>query len=273
VRAFLALQLGSPTVRSAPGLDPLHRVPMSGGGGATVGSLNVPLDQIVAEGNIREFAGNDEQARSLLNSVRAVGVLEPVLLTTLPKGPRSNGYRYKLIAGFRRYTAACQAGLDDIPARVLKGLSAAQVLEIRLTENLQRLDMNPIEEAKALRDYIAASGCTQDVAGRKLGRTGGWVSARLGLLRLPEEVQAMLSLGKLRVDFAVALEPYHDRPRDVLVQLARRAVIAPNIGSFRAHLSARMGERNKPAGARDPDRRRCECSCSCCLAKSHVRVT
>jgi ParB family chromosome partitioning protein len=238
-----------------------------------VSTLEVPLDEIVAEGNIREFAGNDEHAKSLLQSVRAVGILEPLLLTPLVKGERNNGYRYKLVAGFRRYTAACQAELRNVPARVLKGLSSAEVLEIRLTENLQRLDMNPIEQARALRDYMAASGCTQDVAGRKMGRTGSWVSSRIGLLRLPEEVQAMIALGKLPLDLGIALIPHAERPRVQLVQLARRGVVSPNRGSFQRVLddatSGRAplqlaGRRGALAGTLA-----CSCACACCLNGRH----
>lgn len=225
----------------------------------------VPIDLVLPEGNIRSHRANDEAAKSLLQSVRAVGILEPLLMTPLPKGAGNSGFRYQLVAGFRRFTAACQAGLDCVSARVLPRLSPAQVMEIRLTENLQRQDMTPIEEAKAIRSYVQAAGITQEFAARKLGKPGSWVSFRLGLLDLPEEVQDLVERGRLTVGHAVALHPFLDHPKDEVLRFARRGT-QMTLKAFQVSLSASYRARHRAAARRGG---LCDCNCRCCLARVH----
>src|SRR4029077_6088347 len=126
----------------------------------------LPLDWILAEGNIREFRMDNEGARGLVASIRSVGVIEPVVV--VPLGRRANGHRFQLVAGFRRYSAACEAGLERIPAVIKRGLTEAQVLEVRLVENLQRLDMNPIEEARAVKEFASKTGLRQEELGKRI---------------------------------------------------------------------------------------------------------
>lgn len=233
--------------------------------------VDVALDAILAEGNIREHRGNDEQAKSLLNSIRSIGVLEPLLITGLPRGSRSNGYRFQLVSGFRRYTAACQAGLDRVPCRVLKGLSPTQILEVRLTENLQRQEMNPIEEARAIRDYLKLSGSDQRTAGLRLGKSESWVSCRLGFLKLPEEVQLLLADGRLPIASAVQLVPHASdlSRRETVLRLAR---IGPHISTlqFSQRLSSAFrGRWPHPHHTGPRSGSACDCACPCCLVRIH----
>lgn len=225
-------------------------------------SASLPVDSILAEGNIRAFRFDDEGAKQLVASVRSVGVIEPVIVVPL-RGP-ANGHRYQLVAGFRRYSAACAAGHSRIPAIVRHGLTEAQVLEIRLVENLQRLDMNPIEEARAVRDLAAKAGLSQEDVGKRIGRSGAWVSLRLGLLSLPEYVQEMLTSGKLSIVHGNALIPYADRDPKMI----RRSVEAAEqlaIGPWKTQLQRIMSELPRAFTGR-ARRDLCTCGCSCCVS-------
>lgn len=227
----------------------------------------VPIDSILAEGNIRRFWADDEHGKRLVDSIRSVGVIEPVIIVPLVHG--GNGRRYRLVAGFRRYTAACEAGLDRIPAVVRRGLTGSQILEIQFVENLQRLDMNPIEEATAVRDYLKASGIDQLTAGRRLGRSSAWISQRLGMLRLPAEVQQMLSDGGLTVVHGAALIPLlGDQPEETIVRLAREGK-SMGVGAWKAALTRMM--RGAPYWVGGPRvRDLCTCGCACCVNHQHA---
>lgn len=230
---------------------------------ASAEPFSIPLDQILAEGNIRQFRFDTEGAMQLVASVRSIGVIEPVIV--VPLGRKANGHRYQLVAGFRRYSAACEAGLDRIPAVVKSGLDETQILEIRLVENLQRLDMNPIEEARAVRDLSSKTKLNQEGVGTRIGRSGAWVSLRIGLLELPEDVQERLADGRLSVAHGNALIPYAQR-EPALLRKAAAAAEQLSMGPWRANLKRIMEPvtaTSWPAGR--PRRDLCLCSCGCCV--------
>lgn len=228
----------------------------------------VSLDEILAEGNIRDFWKDDENSKQLLASVRSIGVVQPLVL--VPLGRRANGHRWRLVAGFRRYTAACEAGLDAVPAVIRRGLSDAQVLELQLVENLQRLDMNPIEEAKAVRDLQVKTGLGQSELGHKIGRSSAWVSLRIGLLSLPEDVQELLAKGKLSGAHGNALIPYSDRNPSLIRRAVERAARLP-LNNWYAELRRIMDE--APLSLTGPwSRDLCTCTCSCCSKGPHADV-
>ena len=228
---------------------------------ASVEPASLPLDSILAEGNIRSFRFDDEGAKQLVASVRSVGIIEPVIV--VPLGRRANGHRYRLVAGFRRYSAACEAGLRRIPTVIKRGLTEAQVMEVRLVENLQRLDMNPIEEARAVKEFAGKAGLRQDEVGRRIGRSGAWVSLRLGLLTLPEDVQERLADGRLSVAHGNGLAPYADRDPK-LIRKATEAAEQLAIGPWRSRVQQIMSEIPR-AFSRPPGRDLCTCGCGCCV--------
>jgi ParB family chromosome partitioning protein len=135
----------------------------------------------------------DELARSIV----ANGVVQPLLL-------RRKGSRFELIAGERRWRAAQRAGLTKVPA-VLKDVSDDQLLEIALIENIQREDLNPIEEARAYKKLIETLGLTQDTVAERVGRDRSYVTNYLRLLRLPEDLQELLQSGRLSTGHARTL--------------------------------------------------------------------
>ena len=139
-----------------------------------------------------------EALESLTDSIRQHGVLQPIAVRAL-----GNGY-YQIIAGERRWRAAREAGLDSIPARVVEADDrSAKVLA--LVENLQRQDLNPVEQAKGLRSLMKDYGLTQEAAAEQVGFSRPAVANALRLLTLPELVLAMLEEGTLSAGHARAL--------------------------------------------------------------------
>lgn len=231
------------------------------------GDFMVPLDEILAEGNIREFVGTDQPMKELIVSVKRGGVHTPVLLQPLRKG----AFRYRLLAGFRRYTAACEAGMHSIPARVIRRtLTEADVTEIRLTENLHRLDMNPIEEARALLQFMEEGKLTQEAAAERLGRTGAWVSLTVRLLELPSHVQKWISTRQLSRSTGYKLLPYLKTQTEAwLVKAASKAVAGEANRSLAFATMLEGAEKRTREVVTDGV---CRCACKCCIEKGHHAI-
>ena len=156
----------------------------------------------------------DEGAlNDLAQSIRAVGVLQPIIVAP-------NGGRYTIIAGERRYRASRLAELAEIPA-IVRDWDEQTRLEAALIENLQRNDLNPIEEAMGVRRLMDETGMTQEKAAERLGKSRPAVANLLRLLTLPDAVRQMLAEGKLTAGHARALVTV-DRKRQI--QLANLAV-------------------------------------------------
>jgi ParB family chromosome partitioning protein len=157
-----------------------------------------------------------DQARleQLANSIRANGVVQPVLV-------RRKGSRFELIAGERRWRAAEMAGLTKIPA-VVRNVPDEKVVEIALIENIQREDLNPVEEARAYKKLIDSLGLTQEIVAERVGRDRSYVTNYLRLLRLPEDIQELLQTGRLTTGHARALLGLDQA--DVQKRIARRII-------------------------------------------------
>src|SRR5574337_1373967 len=140
---------------------------------------------------------NDAKLKELAASIKAHGVLLPILL-------RRDGGRLEVVAGERRLRAARMAGLDTVPALV-KEFSSSQALEVALVENLQREDLNPIEQAEAYLRLQDEFGLSQEEVARRVGRDRSSVANALRLLKLPKPVQADLVEGALSEGHARAL--------------------------------------------------------------------
>jgi ParB family chromosome partitioning protein len=164
---------------------------------ATEDTSEVPID-LIDPSNLQPRSVFDEtKLDELARSIVANGVVQPLLL-------RRKGNRFELIAGERRWRAAQRAGLTKVPA-VLKDVSDDQVLEIALIENIQREDLNPIEEARAYKKLIETLGLTQDTVAERVGRDRSYVTNYLRLLRLPEDLQELLQSGRLSTGHARTL--------------------------------------------------------------------
>ena len=145
---------------------------------------------------------DQEKLQELADSIRQHGVVQPILL-------RQNGERYVIVAGERRFRAARLAGLDQVPA-IVKDLDETQVMEVALIENLQREDLNPIEEAAAIRFLMQQHDLTQEEVSKRLSKSRPAIANSLRLLSLPEPVQAYLRNGKLQAGHARALAGLQD---------------------------------------------------------------
>src|SRR5271167_71327 len=158
----------------------------------------------------------DEVAlKELADSIKATGVLQPVTVRAVPGG------RYQLIAGERRWLASQQAGKATVPA-IVRQVSNEQAMEMTIIENLQREDLNPIEQARAFERLGREFGLTQEQISLRTGKERSSVANFLRLLRLPDPVQNMLDTGQLSFGHAKALMGL-DSP-DAMVSVATRVV-------------------------------------------------
>lgn len=140
---------------------------------------------------------NESELAELAESIRENGVLQPLLV-------RKHGAGYEIIAGERRYQASKLAGLDEVPV-IVKEVDDQKMLELALIENLQRSDLNPIEEAKGYKQLIKKSGMTQEALSKAVSKSRSSITNSLRLLDLPEEVQNYLFEGKLTAGHARAI--------------------------------------------------------------------
>lgn len=156
----------------------------------------------------------DEKAMAeLADSIAQHGVLQPLLVRPIPGG----GYR--IVAGERRWRAARMAGVMEVPA-VVREMSDSEVMEFALIENLQREDLNPIEEALGYRSLIDKYGLTQDEVSKTVGKSRPAVTNAMRLLNLPESIQKMLSSGQISAGHARAILSF---PNDKLMEEAAKA--------------------------------------------------
>ena len=140
---------------------------------------------------------DDASLESLADSIRSHGIVQPLLVRR-----RENGY--ELIAGERRWRAAKLAGLSRVPV-VVKEVPDESLLEIALIENIQRENLNPIEEAQAYKKLIENVGLTQEALATRVGRDRSYITNYLRLLRLPEDLQQLVKEGRLSTGHARTL--------------------------------------------------------------------
>jgi ParB family chromosome partitioning protein len=157
---------------------------------------------------------DQEKLKALAESIKEHGVVQPIIV-------RKEDSRYIIVAGERRWRAAKLAGLKTIPA-LIKELTSLEVMEIALIENLQREDLNPIEEAEAYRKLIDEYGMTQEDVSRLVGKSRAAIANSVRLLSLAGEIQDMLSDGRLTSGHARTLVTVEDQKRQV--ELAKQIV-------------------------------------------------
>ncbi|MEE9271953.1 MAG: ParB/RepB/Spo0J family partition protein [Robiginitomaculum sp.] len=149
----------------------------------------------------------------LSQSIKDKGVLQPILLRPLPKSMAGKGKtvnnRYQIVAGERRWQAALAAKLDQIPALV-RNLSDREILEVGVVENVQREDLNPIEEALAYGALKQQFGRRQKDIAQAIGKSRAYVANRMRLLDLPERAREYLAAGKITPGHANAILSYQD---------------------------------------------------------------
>ncbi|MBS1332270.1 MAG: ParB/RepB/Spo0J family partition protein [Christensenellales bacterium] len=182
------------------------------------------LETVVRDISIDEIDPNASQPRrdfdkealeQLADSIREAGVLSPILVV-------ENGMRYRIVAGERRYRAARLAGLETVPC-IVRSMTNEQQMEAALIENLQRQDLNPIEEAAAIRSLMQECGYTQEQAARKLGKSRPAIANALRLLNLPKAVTDLVVTGDLSAGHARVLAGLDSEARQL--ELAHQCVL------------------------------------------------
>lgn len=162
------------------------------------GSVMLPIGDIEPDRGQPRTKFSEEALAELEASIREFGVLQPLLVR-----PMSDG-SYKIVAGERRWRAARRAELTEVPV-IIKSLTDAEAAAIALIENLQREDLNPIEEAAGIKKLIEEYGYTQEEAAEKLSKSRPAIANSLRLLALPTDVAKLVEAGKLSAGHARAL--------------------------------------------------------------------
>ena len=168
------------------------------------GSVNLPIGQIEPDRGQPRTKFDETALTELENSIRDHGVLQPLLVR-----PMSDG-SYRIVAGERRWRAARRAGLTEVPV-IIRSLTDGEAAAIALIENLQREDLNPIEEAVGIRRLIEEYDFTQEEAADKLSKSRPAIANALRLLALPDEVMKLVSDGALSAGHARALLGLNDK--------------------------------------------------------------
>lgn len=162
------------------------------------GSVNLPMDQVEPGLNQPRKHFDEAALAELTESIRQHGVLQPLTVRRLATG------RYQIIAGERRWRAAGQAGLTQVPAIIIEA-DDRKVMELGLIENLQREDLNPMEEAAGYRALIRDYGLTQEEAAKRVSKSRPALANAMRLLGLPQEVQWLIEQGNLSAGHGRAL--------------------------------------------------------------------
>ncbi len=200
---------------------------------ALTGLTELPLDQVDASPYQPRTQFDSKPLEELARSLRVGGVIQPVIV-------RRVGERYELVAGERRLRAARMASLESIPA-IVRTLSNQQALEVSLLENVQREDLNPIEQARAYERLSSEFALTQEEIADRTGKDRATIANLIRLLRLPAEVLGMVEEGKLTAGHARALLRLEDSPG--LQQVLARRMAARKISVRQAE---EMVERKLP---------------------------
>jgi ParB family chromosome partitioning protein len=173
-----------------------------------------PIEELRPHSQQPRKSFNDLKMEELVASIREKGVIQPLVV-------RNTGEHYQIIAGERRWRAAQRAGLKEVPV-VIQDVSEDWALEMALIENIQREDLNPIEEAEAYRYLISSFDLSQEEVAKRVGKDRSTVTNALRLLRLPRTVQEDVIGGRLSMGHARALLPLESVAR---LQEARDLVV------------------------------------------------
>lgn len=176
--------------------------------------LEIDIDLIEASSAQPRTHFDEGRLEELAQSIRSNGIVQPILV-------RRRGGRYQLIAGERRWRAAQRAGLQRVPA-VVREIPDDKLLELALIENIQRQELNAIEEANAYKRLIETLGLTQEVVAQRVGRDRSFITNYLRLLRLPEDIQRLVEEEKLTMGHARALLGIDDQ--DIQRKVARNII-------------------------------------------------
>ena len=208
---------------------------------------HVRLTEVEPNKNQPRKRFDDAEIQTLADSIREHGLIQPITVRTIVDG------RYQIVAGERRWRACKMAGVSEIPI-IVRELSDEDTAKIALIENVQRADLNPIEEAAAYKQLIEQYGVTQEAIAKMVGKSRSVIANSVRLLNLPEEVQDMLKNDEISVGHAKALAAIEDE--ETMIEVARKA--AEGLLTVRAieRLAAELAKgEDIPEAKSDADRR------------------
>lgn len=209
---------------------------------------HVRLTEVEPNKNQPRKRFDDAEIQTLADSIREHGLIQPITVRTIVDG------RYQIVAGERRWRACKMAGVSEIPI-IVRELSDEDTAKIALIENVQRADLNPIEEAAAYKQLIEQYGVTQEAIAKMVGKSRSVIANSVRLLNLPEEVQDMLKNDEISVGHAKALAAIEDE--ETMIEVARKA--AEGLLTVRAieRLAAELAAKGEdvPEAKSDADRR------------------
>jgi ParB family chromosome partitioning protein len=247
------------TPARAPGDDPKKRAHLGRGlmallgdepseappADRTLASRTVPTEQLRPGRFQPRMRFDDEPFRSLVDSVRAKGILQPILVRRDPDAPQM----YEIIAGERRWRAAQQAQLHEVPV-VVRDLGDRDALELALVENIQRQDLTAIEEAEGYRRLTDEYGHTQEGLAQAVGKSRSHVANMLRLLNLPQTVKDLVQSGALSAGHARALVNAAE-PAKLADEVVKKGLNVRQTERLALHGKSRRGR--KPAPPKDAD--------------------
>ena len=210
------------------------------------GSLSLPISQVEPGLKQPRKRFDEESLQDLADSIRIHGVIQPLTVRRL-----SSGY-YQIIAGERRWRAAKLAGLTEVPAVIIEA-DDRKVMELGLIENLQREDLNPIEEANGYKVLLDEYGLTQEEVAQRVGKSRPAVANALRLLALPDPVHLLLEEGKLSAGHARAILAV---PSGELQKKLAQKVVAEELSVRQTEALAKRlaaGEKEPPSPPPGPD--------------------
>ncbi len=245
-------------------VEPEQR-PIAPQSGAVASERYIPIEQIYPNPDQPRRTFDPDDLEDLANSIKTKGVIQPLIVRAHPTKDAS----FEIVAGERRWRAAQKAQLHQVPV-VVRNLDDQSVLEIAIIENIQRADLNPIEEAIGYRQLMDRFGHTQEKLGEALGKSRSHIANLLRLLNLPDEIQQMVTDGQLSAGHARALITSDDP-----VGLAKK-VISGGLSVRATEKLAQTGQTKnttpKPAAPeKDADTRALEGDLSATL-KMQVRI-
>lgn len=207
------------------------------------GSLSLPISQVETCSSQPRKRFDDESLQELADSISQHGIIQPLTVRKL-----SSGY-YQIIAGERRWRAARLAGLQEVPVIVIQA-DDRKAAELAMIENLQREDLNPMEEAAGFQSLIESYHMTQEEAAQRVGKSRSAVTNALRLLGLTSSVRKLVEEGKLSAGHARALVPLSPS----LQESAANAIVSGGLSVRQTEaLVKRLSAEKKEAQAKDPD--------------------
>lgn len=207
------------------------------------GSLSLPISQVETCSSQPRKRFDDESLQELADSISQHGIIQPLTVRKL-----SSGY-YQIIAGERRWRAARLAGLQEVPVIVIEA-DDRKAAELAMIENLQREDLNPMEEAAGFQSLIESYHMTQEEAAQRVGKSRSAVTNALRLLGLTPSVRKLVEEGKLSAGHARALVPLSPS----LQESATNAIVSGGLSVRQTEaLVKRLSAEKKEAQAKDPD--------------------